>query len=112
MNDKYVSHFDLHRLLSGMASAGVPVPCLNSSNIIPPDFGTRELPPGCVMDDHGNVVDLDALRQACASALEKERKKEPWHAPRDEPVCGKPDDIMATYLTGGRRDDDGFRLHR
>ncbi len=57
----YISHFDLGSQLRGISLTGIRVPHLHSSNTIPNDYGSKKLPPGHVMDDHGNVVNLSVL---------------------------------------------------
>ncbi|GEM_PF-6338098 len=70
--DRMIDNFELTEKLRNYERAGIQVPQLNSSVMMPVYHGTEKdgtevynynlrLKPGQVIDTHGNVVDLAAL---------------------------------------------------
>lgn len=97
---RMVSQFDLSRELDFLAKYGATVPHLNPSNYMPTYSHTRDdgvevysfgitVPEGCVIDDHGNVVNLAALERAAFYAMFKrddDKKRDPISAAYDKLV--------------------------
>jgi len=81
LKERLMSHFDLSDELRALERLGVQVPVLNFSNNLPtysettPDGadiyepGHIRVPRGHVIDSHGNVVNLQELREQASSLI-------------------------------------------
>lgn len=106
---RQMGHFELSNRLRALERCGVQVPMLMFSNNMPYYVETTEdgvevyqpgnirVPAGCVIDSHGNVVNLHALQQqALVIELTPRTERKPGYDPTCIiPVKGWDDDARA-----------------